>query len=103
MQSHGSPTHPPATTVKEVSFFTKPLRDIPLNEIPGLGEATLQKLVAQGIDTTIKFMGKFMLLNADPAKFDAWLEDGIGMRKQDIVKYQISQKMYEKCRQMIGG
>lgn len=103
MQTNTAPMQVGQTTIKEVSFLTRPLRDITLDQIPGLGQATIQKLVGQGIDTTIKFMGKFMMCNADPVVFDDWLENSVGMRKQDVVKYQISQKMYEKCRQIIGG
>ena len=74
------------TSKKFNTFLSRPLQDCELNDVPGVGQATLLKLLQNSMDTPEKLMGAYLLNTRDTEKMQRWLISHCGLRMQEARK-----------------
>ena len=95
-----NPSASGTTPTKLAEFIRKPLNgDLSVDKIPGLGEAGISRLRAEGVLTTFALVGKFLSLHEGDGsvphcnRFFQWLKDsGISTHRAEIV-----QAVAQKC------
>ena len=87
------------TSKKQATFLSTPLSSIvSLNQVPGVGAVTLEKLVKMGFSTPAKLLGQFMVLEKDPRAMNNWLESDCGIRAREAG--MISEALLAKMERM---
>lgn len=74
-----------STTKKQSTFFSTPLQDTSLHDVPGVGPVAHARLVAAGIGSSVQLMGHFLLLNRSEDAMAQWLL-AVGVRVQEAGK-----------------
>jgi hypothetical protein len=74
------------TSKKFNTFLSRPLQDCELNDVPGVGQATLLKLLQNSMDTPEKLMGAYLLNTRNAEKMQRWLISNCGLRMQEARK-----------------
>ena len=87
------------TTKKQATFLSTPLNAITsLNQVPGIGVVTLDRLSKCGISNPWQLIGQFMLLNRDKKEMTDWLQSECSVRQRegDV----IAEALFEKTTRM---
>ena len=83
------------TSKKFNTFISRPLQDSVLNDIPGVGQTSLLKLLQNKMDTPEKLMGVYLLNSRSPERMKHWLISNCSLRSQEASK--ISEAMDKKA------
>lgn len=88
------------TTKKRATFLSTPLNSvISLNQVPGVGPVTLDRLTQCGITTPAQLIGQFMLLNRDRVAMVGWLRSACAVRQRE--GDAIAEALFEKSERMV--
>ena len=78
---------PTTTTSKKFNtFLSRPLQDSALNEVPGVGHATLLKLTQANVDSTEKLIGMYLSNGRSQERMKHWLVSACSIRAQEAGK-----------------
>ena len=61
-------------SLKYTNFVSEPISNKSVNEIPGIGVLTAEKLIMSGFTKAYHVLGQFLLLNLDEELFINWLK-----------------------------
>ena len=87
------------TTKKHSTFISTPLTAVTsLTMVPGIGPATLERLIKVGIVHPQQLVGHFMVLNRDAAAMVSWLKQSCGVRQREADT--IVEALAEKCERL---
>ena len=88
------------TTKKRATFLSTPLNSVTsLNQVPGIGPVTLDRLTQCGITTPAQLIGQFMLLNRDRVAMVDWLRSVCAVRQREADA--IAEALFEKSERMV--
>jgi predicted flap endonuclease-1-like 5' DNA nuclease len=88
------------TTKKRATFLSTPLNSITsLNQVPGVGPVTLDRLSQRGITAPAQLIGQFMLLNRDRAAMVEWLQKECAVRQRE--GEMVAEALFEKSKRMV--
>jgi hypothetical protein len=88
------------TTKKRATFLSTPLNSITsLNQVPGVGPVTLDRLSQRGITSPAQLIGQFMLLNRDRAAMVEWLQKECAVRQRE--GEMVAEALFEKSERMV--
>jgi len=71
------PSSAPSTSAAHEYFLSTPLQDIPVDQVPGVGDKTLPKLHKSDIWSAEALFGYFLLVGRNEERFRQWLKDDI--------------------------
>ena len=88
------------TTKKRATFLSTPLNSVTsLNQVPGVGPVTLERLTQRGITSPAQLIGQFMLLNRDQVAMTDWLRSTCAVRQRE--GEMVAEALFEKSERMI--
>jgi predicted flap endonuclease-1-like 5' DNA nuclease len=88
------------TTKKRSTFLSTPLNSVTsLNQVPGVGPVTLERLTQRGITSPAQLIGQFMLLNRDRAAMAEWLHKACAVRQRE--GEMVAEALFEKSERMV--
>lgn len=71
--------------------------------MPGLGKASVEKLLSKGVGSSVQLMGEFMLQSRSRKKFCELLLTAGELRKQDLEANDTDGAVFEKSQQFCRG